>query len=45
MKCEVCGSDNTKEKILDKHTILVCRDCHSGVDICDKLGIAELSDN
>jgi len=52
MSCDVCGSKNTVDKQFDIHTIRVCRDCHSGIDICgrlcggnDKLGIKELFDN
>ena len=44
MICDVCGSENTMDKRFDKHTIRVCRDCHSGIDICERLGIMELTD-
>ena len=45
MTCDVCGSENTMDKRFDKHTIRVCRDCHTGIDVCDRLGIKELTDN
>ena len=45
MSCSVCDSEDTMDKRVDKHTIRVCKQCHSGIDICDRLGITELSDN
>jgi len=37
MTCDVCNSENTVDKRMANHTIRVCRDCHTGIDVCEKV--------